>query len=992
MKSWKKPTNEMIDNALGSIKKEVDRRYFFSRLKNPLWIQPLVERGYFQSPPRIRCFDDDYVQFPPWPELQYLKNMSRDVPDEVINLVLELPETDNPSVYNEILEIAMQLHGERSAQLMPKILESLTLDHQVKVHNYTELLNHWTKENQISAALEVSRLLVAFVPDPQSDIKQRRRKENSTDLGIRLETALEPSPRIASWEYGEMLFKRVHPLAERQPFKVALILIDTTASMICLCTHHADSAKMDDLSEAWCERLGSVDSKSVDCKKALVYSMTFVCEQVYEKSPDAVVALDTELRNQQWKVFARLRQHLYARYPSEQTKPWIRELILAQEDYHLWEHRYEFQQMIRSACEYFRASLLSKDERELIFSAIRSGPSKANHQAWLKLVGEEFTKDSFRRRQRHFHRLQLNPFALVLFDEYKSYFQELEKDAANPISDEDYPPIRTKGGVVSNRSPRSPETLEKLADEELLAAINEWEGNELASEGNSLVEINLEGLARAFQTVFTKSILTDANRLRFWIENCARIERPIYVRMMIDGMQSDVREKNFDKLNEWLTFCEWVLSKPNERRETDYRLGRLGDESRENPDWYNSRELVGDFIDTCFEKDLDVPVTARGQIAKLLEMLCTQFDRHLDPNMFRDNLIDKAINSVRGRALRTLAKFGYWLRGYDSASQLPEITTILEKRFAPKTKHSLTLPEYAILGRDYRFFFTLNDSWATEHRPDFFPQGMLPAWLAAFSSFLHHNPPFERTFEIFRDDFDFALQYLIEFKNRDVNEEKELNIFGRPMKQNSPTEILIDSLSHHLFCYYLWGMYPLKGSLDHDEHLSRLEQFYQVTTNNREQWANLFYYVGDLLFNTEHLPKELRDRIITFFDWRFAAKEPTELQQFTGWLEAECLDAEWRLDAYSKVLDVIQTGDMSIATQVQVLCQLLPNHTAKVIECFAKLTDGRRDGNIFIYTEEAKIILKAGLASDDQNVKQNAKLAHENLLRVGRFDLLDLED
>ena len=97
MASWKKPTNEVIDNTLGLIKKEVDRRYFFSRLKNPLWIQPLVEDGCFQSPPRIRYFDDGYVQFPPWPELQYLKNVSRDVPDEVVNLVLGLPKVDNPS-------------------------------------------------------------------------------------------------------------------------------------------------------------------------------------------------------------------------------------------------------------------------------------------------------------------------------------------------------------------------------------------------------------------------------------------------------------------------------------------------------------------------------------------------------------------------------------------------------------------------------------------------------------------------------------------------------------------------------------------------------------------------------------------------------------------------------------------------------------------------------------------------------------------------------
>ena len=70
----------------------------------------------------------------------------------------------------------------------------------------------------------------------------------------------------------------------------------------------------------------------------------------------------------------RLRQHLYAQYPNEQTKPWIRELILEHEDYHQWEHHYEFQQMIRNACEHFGASLLTEAERAQIFDAIRQWP------------------------------------------------------------------------------------------------------------------------------------------------------------------------------------------------------------------------------------------------------------------------------------------------------------------------------------------------------------------------------------------------------------------------------------------------------------------------------------------------------------------------------------------------------------------------------------------------------------------------------------------
>ena len=981
MKSWKKPTNEMIDGTLKLVKKGTGRRYFFSRLKNPLWIQPLVERGYFQSPPRIRYFDDGYVQFPSWPELQYLRNVSRDVPNEVINVVLNLPPVDNPSVSDEILEIALQLDGEQSVELKPKVLESIDIDYRSLPHKYAALLAYWTAENQTSAALELTKILIGFVPDPQSKVKQKRRREGPTDFGTFYETSLEPSPRIGSLEYDEIMSKGVRPLAEKEPYRVARLLTDVTANMIRLRMHRQELNQGVDNSEAWCERFQGLDTGYEDPDKTLVYTLTFACEQVYKKSPDSVVALDKVLRNQQWGIFKRLRQHLYAQYPNEQTKPWIRELILGHEDYHLWEHRYEFQRLIRRACEYFGTSLLTEAERVPIFDAIRSGPSKANYQAWL---GKEFTEERFQQFQRALHGKQFKPFEPLLFGEYATYFRELEDKATDPISDEDYPLVETMGGAVSNRSPLSLEDLEKLTDEELLAAIKEWE-----KQGEQAA-FAIEGLANTFQTFFKETIIPSASRLRFWLDNLKGM-RPIYVRAMIEGMRLRVKGKNFDNLNEWLTSSEWILS------HADRDEYRIDDESRENREWYSLREIVGVFIETCLEKDVDVPVAARGQLAKLLKMLCTQFDRHLDQQeediLNRNDLIDEAINNTRGRALEALLQFGFWLRRHDSDSEASEVTMILEKRFGPEVERPLTLPEYAILGRDYRAIFSFNKVWAVKHKSDLFPQDKLPAWLAAFSSFLHYNRPFERIFEIFRDDFDFALKYLTEFKKQHNSHEKQTNIFGRHLKQNSPEEKLTEGLGRHLFTYYLWGLYPFRESVENNEQCSLLERYYQATDNNRDHWANLFNYVGRILRSTsEQLDKKLKDRIIAFFDWRFEVKEQVELQRFAFWLEAECLDAEWRLDAYSKILDVCKSDDVSITIEVEALWELLPDHTAKVLECFVKLTDGRRYDNIYIQTKEAKTILKAGLNSSDDKVRQNAAHARENLLREGRFDLLELDD
>ena len=923
--------------------------FFFKQISentDVTWLPELEEKGYFAHPPNVQLTDDGSVIFPFWWPIQYLAKICRRKPDEVVEIVSRLPEVDNPRVYDGILDVVLQLHEEKSGKLKPKMLEYVGIDYQFFPDKYAKLLAHWTMENQTSAALELLKVLVAFTTSPQSADQ---------------DMLFDPLPRIDAWSYRDVMFNGVRPLAEEEPYQVSLTLINTTANMIYLQTHPVDRDKEEDGFELWCQQLRESDGDYEDLKEALVHTLTFACEKVFEKSPNAVADLNETLRSQQWKLFKRLRHHLYAQYPNEQTKPWIREQILARENYNQWGHPYEFQQMIRSACEYFGEALFTQKERMQIFDAIYSDLSREDFR---ERMGESFTEEDFQQHKRDFHRRQFTPFAPVLFGKYETYFRELENEVGHPISDEDYQPIITRFGFMSNHSPRSSEDLATLPDGMLLTYINEWDEEDRLYRNGGFTDINIKALAEEFQTVFRESIISDANRLRFWMENSEKIERPIYVQSMVKAMQAHVKEKNFDKLNEWLAFSEWVLNRPNQDLERDHR-GR--DKSRENPDWSSTRRAVGDFISVCLEKDVDVPIAFREQLAKLLERLCTQFDWRLDNNrpvfLNRDDPLAEGINNTRSRALESLVEFGFWLRRNDSMSDVSEVKTILEKRFTPNTEYSLTLPEYAILGRSYYYIFNLDTAWTIRHKSDFFPQEKLSAWLAAFKSFVVCNSSSKQIFEILQCDFSFALQHLSGFKGQERSGKESIDIFGQ-----------------RLFTYYLWGVYPLRGGE------SLIERFYTQTDSNRECWANLFSHVGFILKNSkEELDQNLRNRIITFCEWRLKQEDPTELQNFTPWLEAECLDPEWRLRVYSKILDICRIEGKP--TRLRALCNMLPDHTTKVIECFAKIADN----TIYILEEEAKTILNAGLECCDESTRHRAKLIRENLLNSGRFVLPDLE-
>ena len=944
--------------------------YFFQNANDVVWLQYLSEKGYFLNPPDIEQTTEGHYVVPCWPPITYLSRIFDAAPVEVLDEISKLPNTDNYWVLEEILKIVLKADSVdavfRFSGFINSFIENCRWGYELIISLLKKPFIFDSQLSEITPALLLK--LVEFRQDPREQEKRSRRKENQEAW----DTLLEPVPRFDQWEYQQILEEGVRPLAENEPYQVARILIDAVASMIRLGMHPEDFDKAgdEDYSEIWCRRLDKPDQDYQNAKKTLVHTLTYACEQVYGKAPESIDALDQALRNHRWKVFRRLRQQLYASYPNDKTLLWIRELILGHDDYSKWEHHYEFQFMIRKASEHFGPRLLSEGEQSIIFNAILSGPSKENFSQWM---GERYSEEVFQQRRRYFHRMQLRPFAALLSGGIRRYFDELESEAqAETVTDDSYSPYgEVRSGTVSYRSPKSTEELELLTDEELLAYLNEW-SDEHRDKDNWLVEINISALAGVFQSLFKNRIVPADEHLTFWMANRDKIIRPIYVAAMVKVMQELVKDKNFVKLDQWTEFCTWVLSHPDSERAEGQPEPR--DESRDHPDWGSSRRAVVDFIDAFVNKDADGPVTARDGLANLLKQVCSQFDWRLDHDrpvlLNRDDPITEAINNTRSRALESLVNFGFWIRRHLPEDPVPEVTDILSKRIAGDAEFPLTRPEHALLGMQFVNLCVLNQDWAIDKRKVLFPKGNVPVWRDAFGSYIRFNQPFKMTFEILRGDFEYALE------NLDV-----LTATKEDSKE------LIDRLGQHLFTYYLWKVYPLT------EDNSLLARFYDKTNDDRNRWADLFDYVGRSLRNSgRHVDKELTDRVIAYFDWRLEAAELQELQEFTFWLEAECLDSEWRLQTYSKILDLGRLEDVDLSLKVRALNKLLPEHLSLVVECFAKITDTMDQGSqMYISAKEAKPILSAGLNTEDPQIRENAERARENLLRLGRFDYLDVE-
>ena len=952
----------------------IDRRganyaFFFNRASDPSWIGILKEREYFADPPNVQELDDGQVHVPSWWPMRYLARMAALAPAEVIAIVQHLPRFNNPRISDEILEIALQLRGEQSAPLLPEVLRCARASTPILSHRLPDLLAHWTNEGQTAAALELAKRIVYFAPDPEQDAKEALRKQNPHDWT----TALQPFPRLEQWDYMQLMEDGIRPLAAAESYQSARLLI-SAVNRLTRQTLHQDELDRDgdeDYSQIWYQRLDGPSGAVLQSSETLVFTMTYACEQVWEREPDSAAELDEELRNRRWRIFRRLRQHLYALHPDERTRPWIRREILQHQDHGHRQYHYEFQQMLRSACETLGDDLLTEEELTPILETILGGPDR---EAIRRSMGENYTEELFERRLRNFHRMQLQPFQAVLFGKYRDYLQDLEREADASVSDEHYMPVGPmRSGMISSRSPISVAELAGLEDEDLLSYINNWDDEHVDAE-DRLTEVTVDALSDAFAQLFQQGIIPTPDRLHFWLGNWRRIERPIYVRKMLGAMTSRVEAQDLSDLDRWLAFCEWVLSHPDREREPSLEPN---DRTRNNPYWGDCRRAVGDLlgkvISVGLENGLTVPLVAQDRLPTLLEALCTEYDWRLDEDQREfsghEDAFRKAMGNTRSRALADLLKFGRWLRNHDPQADVEPITAALEGRFSPTAQYPLTTPERAFLGIGYLDALAMDESWALARKSDFFPRHNWRDWIVPFSVFLYYHRPYRRLFEIFGDDFAFAAQ----------------NIPAHAEQDPSLSRVL-DTLGQKLLIYHANGMFPLLGDG------SPLEDYYRATDGRRQHWADLFENVGRMLLHHEgELDETVKSRYEAFFEWRLELGDPSELARFDAWLEADCLSAEWRLYAYSRALDVCRFDLDSFRQSWAPLSQLIPEHTGKVVACFAKLVE-KSQSDAYVSPAPAKRILNAGLVSAEPEVHENAERALEILLANGQFDVSILDE
>ena len=270
--------------------------YFFSRA-SAAWIGPLAAENFFTAPPPALVDEDGpTVQFPPWPESQYLVRIAAEAPQAVAAAVLAMPDTDNSRVSHDMIQIAMAVSPEVAAGMIPKVVDGLDSSFGVLIPQAAgELLVHLCDGGHVDQALDLAVALLRQLP--AGDGWQ---------------------PGGDAYGYGVILREHVPALVTAAGAPALELLSRSLDEVLRADAERRDSQPGEDGSPLWRPNIDGGESRpESDLRDGLVDAVRDAAASIVRSGQGGGADVVKKLESHGWLIFRRVALNLLAQHAGE---------------------------------------------------------------------------------------------------------------------------------------------------------------------------------------------------------------------------------------------------------------------------------------------------------------------------------------------------------------------------------------------------------------------------------------------------------------------------------------------------------------------------------------------------------------------------------------------------------------------------------------------------------------------------------------------------
>ncbi len=936
---------------------EERRRYFFSNLEQPGWVEPLDKAGFFSCPAEmIRNEEDGAISFPVWPESRYLVRMAEHVPEEVKGILLRILsrcKTDNARFLEDCLEAATAMPGNLAAEIAERAMKWDGEYYLLLPYNWARLVRHLADAGEVDTALDLARRALRLT-------KQEEGVERGPNGTVGVKARPIPTGMLSLAGYEEILSNGVVPIASNSGVASLSLVCDLLEQALRIEGREEGGA---DYSYIWRPAIEEHEQNTgYGVKPSLVAAARDVAEKIIAEHPKRAKEVYDELERREFPVFCRILLYVLSLDSSldrDRVVAYLTDLeVLADGSL-----RHEVYLLAQSAF-----GELGEAERENVFEWIEKGPDDSEFA--IAPDGSERTQGEIERAKNYWRRDKLVLMQGQLSPEWQKRYEALVED----IGERGHPEFLSyKESHVGVKSPMSVEEMGELTAEEIAAYLRRWK-----PDTDEVFGPAPEGLGNVLEQVVEEGPDRYANKAERFIGVA-----PTYVRHLLRAFTEAAKTKTALEWEPVLRLCRWVVEEAEAPKQVDSDDGFY----EADRGWQWTRQQIAHLLQEGLQRD-QIPFELRAEIWEILEALSE------DPNPSQDHErrygggpmgpAGLSINTVRGEAMHGVVQYALWCaRQWQSEgnreqrewlTRLPEVRRVLEWHLDPTNDPSLAIR--SVYGQHLPRLVALSSDWIEERLEAIFPREPEDRELrdAAWETYLIFAKPYRDVFELVISEYERAVD--------EIGTESEHDWTGSDPRKN---------LAKHIVSFY-WG-----GVIDREDEL--LEGLFDRA--DPELRRSTLEFVGRVLRESEDsFSEEGIARLCSLLEWRISAcrnadspEDRSELTGFSWWFESKRCRDKWLL---SKLAEVLELTDGKLDAEwlvVERLAELARIYPQEVIECLEKMIESDDKGwPLLGWKESLEKILSATLDSESECAREIAKRVINELGERGHHQYRDLLD
>jgi hypothetical protein len=909
------PTQENVSRAIALMSRGEQQRYFYERLQNPEWIEPLKQKGVFDNIPEPQeNIERGTVSFFPWPPVQYLINMAGERPAAVAQIFGSLPVTDNPFIVKGMLDATQLMPPNNAVTLVPKVVKLLDMAYWFTPELVGKLTVRLAMGGEPKAALALLRALLQVTPDPRTSLDpagatRRRREARPVMRGFDYTNTLRTyGPGLASalgMQYLSTLCLLLRISIREE------ITEDKTAP-----------GKTEDYSSIWKARLEGY-SHDEAAKQLLVPGVLDAAEVLCAMDANNIPLVMEKLGTYPYKIFDRIALQILVKH-ARVAFAIARDRLLDKPSFLDLSIRQEYDQL---AATIF--GQLEENDQKTYLSWIDEGGDPRRFER------QSYTAEAIANATEHWKFRRLSALKDVLPADRLGKFAALEErfGEARPHTN----PIAQGGPYdIGGESPMTRESMETVEPGQVIARLRSWQPtpNDPFPFGYSR-----EGLGTVFAAVAAKF----PERYAPFADEIKSLE-PVYVSSVLRGFASAIQgEKDFDAVPV-LALSLWVAERPDSNA--------VGLEEDATPDFSAAKHSVIDLISEGLKRK-KLPLAESKTIWKTIDQLSDDEWGTLDyrePKAQEADAWFHSVNYLRPKAVRAAIQFLQWSmdnvgQSTFAFSDVPELAQYFQRHTDPASEPCLSVR--LIFGENFPHLQAWDSTWANNAVDRIFPNepDLKALRDAAWTAYLAANPAYDETFALLEPHYRTAIT---------IPDGKR--ILGKSHLLEGPTGLL----GQHLLQEYWRGKIALNAG-------SLLGDFF-LLAEERGRRAAVIYSGQSLQDATEPIKPEVIERFVELWNNRLevaqAGGASGEIRAFSWWFFTGYFEDEWALKSLHAGLKLTNGELELIMDSLGRLSKLASKYPTMVVECVQMITNASPD-HVGLWTSDIVTIIKLAFGSDD---------------------------